>query len=57
MRTPEDGTLRVDLHGALAGILALCSETRKAGLVSGAGLAEHIKMVAGAGFEPATFRL
>ncbi|MGY0794201.1 recombinase family protein [Azospirillum argentinense] len=54
---PEDGTLRVDLHGALAGILALCSGTRKAGPVSGAGLAEQIKMVAGAGFEPATFRL
>ena len=46
--TPEDGTLRVDLHGAPAGILALCSETRKAGPVSGAGLAEQIKMVAGA---------
>ncbi|OPH12305.1 hypothetical protein FE88_24405, partial [Azospirillum brasilense] len=48
--TPEDGTLRVDLHGALAGILALCSGTRKAGPVSGAGLAEQIKLVAGAGF-------
>ncbi|TWA77840.1 hypothetical protein FBY14_13916, partial [Azospirillum brasilense] len=32
----------------LAGILGLCSGTRKAGPVSGAGLAEQIKLVAGA---------
>ncbi|MBB3268742.1 hypothetical protein FHW79_006417 [Azospirillum sp. OGB3] len=46
--TPEDGTLQVDLHGALAGILALRSGTRKADPVSGAGLAEQTKLVAGA---------
>lgn len=36
--TPEDGTLWVDLHGALAGILALCSGTRKAGPFPGPAL-------------------
>jgi site-specific DNA recombinase len=55
--TPEDGKLRIDLRGELAGILALCADKRKPGSVSGTGLAEQVKLVAGAGFEPATFRL
>ena len=55
--TPEDGTLRVDLRGELAAILGLCADSKKPGAVSGAGLLEQVMMVAGAGFEPATFRL
>ena len=55
--TPEDGTLRVDLRGELAAILGLCADSKKPGTVSGAGLLEQVMMVAGAGFEPATFRL
>ena len=55
--TPEDGTLRVDSRGELAAILGLCADGKKPGAVSRAGLLEQVKMVAGAGFEPATFRL
>ena len=44
---PEDGELRVELHGALAGILAL-SASKTPGGRDAAGLAEQIKMVAGA---------
>ena len=58
--TPENGTLRVDIKGDLAGILELCAtgQKRKPGTVSGAGLlTEQFKMVAGLGFEPRTFRL
>jgi site-specific DNA recombinase len=55
--TPEQGELRIDLRGEFAGILALCADKRKPGSVSGAGLAEQVKMVAKAGFEPATFTL
>jgi plasmid stabilization system protein ParE len=54
---PEDGRLRVELRGELAGILAPSAGGKKPGGVSAAGLAQQIKMVAGAGFEPATFRL
>ena len=46
--TPEDGTLRVDLRGELAAILGLCADSKKPGAVSGAGLLEQVKMVAGA---------
>ena len=53
---PEDGELRVELHGALAGILAL-SASKTPGGRDAAGLVEQIKMVAGVGFEPTTFRL
>ena len=52
---PEDDTLVIELVGELAGLLAL-QETGKAktrGVASG----RSIEMVAGAGFEPATFRL
>ncbi|MFQ5763348.1 MAG: recombinase family protein [Rhodospirillales bacterium] len=54
--TPENGELRVDLRGELAGILNLCSDKQKPASELRDGL-EQIKMVAGAGFEPATFRL
>ena len=54
--TPEDGELRNDLQGEIAAILQLCSESKKPASVADAGL-QQIKLVAGAGFEPATFRL
>jgi hypothetical protein len=54
---PEAGALRVELRGELAGILALAADSNKPGNLSTAGLAEQIKMVAGIGFEPMTFRL
>ncbi len=55
---PEDGDLRIEIKGELGGILALCeaAETRKPGR-DGRARAEQIKMVAGVGFEPTTFRL
>ena len=52
---PEGGGLRVDLRGALAGILALAADGKNPAAV-GDGL-EQIKLVAGIGFEPMTFRL
>ena len=56
--TPEEAGLRIDLKGELAGILALCDAgKKKPGADSGAGPMEKIKMVAGRGFEPLTFRL
>ena len=54
---PDEGELRVELTGELAGILALAADSKKPGGLSAAGLAEQIKMVAGIGFEPMTFRL
>jgi site-specific DNA recombinase len=54
---PENGALRVELQGELAGILALAADSKKPGGLTAAGLAEQIKMVAGVGFEPTTFRL
>ena len=53
---PEDGKLAVELRGNLAGILQLCSESKKAASGEAAFLAQ-VKLVAGAGFEPAAFRL
>jgi site-specific DNA recombinase len=55
---PEDGNLAIDLRGQLASMLELCvgAETQKAS----AGVTEEvlqIKLVAGTGFEPVTFRL
>jgi hypothetical protein len=45
-----DGELRIEIKGELAGILELCQEGAKAkpGSLSTAGLAQQIKMVAGA---------
>ena len=56
---PEEGVLRVDVRGALALVLALGNEVRDAkspSLLAGA-LVLQIKMDAGTGFEPVTFRL
>jgi site-specific DNA recombinase len=56
MLTPANGKLEIELRGDLAGILALS----KAGEVSTFSTKERalqIKLVAGIGFEPMTFRL
>ena len=47
---------KLELRGDLAGILAI-SEAGKAGAFSPKEKALQIKMVAGRGFEPLTFRL
>ena len=52
---PENGELRIDLRGELAGILSLCDSKAKPAS-SYEERARQIKMVAGAGFEPTTFR-
>jgi len=56
---PVEGELRIEIRGELAGILELCrdADKTKPGGLSTAGLAQQIKMVAGVGFEPTTFRL
>ena len=62
---PENGELKIELKGALAGILHLASgaRTRKSpgaaasGLGSSDGLASQVKLVAGTRFELMTFRL
>jgi len=54
-RSP-DGELEIQLRGDLASILAL-SKTGENKAFSTKEKALQIKMVAGAGFEPATFRL
>ena len=53
--TPLDGKVEIDVHGDLAGILTIAVERKKPheGVLSGS----QVKMVAGAGFEPAAFRL
>ncbi len=52
---PEDGFLATELVGELAGLMALGSpESKKPPLFAGAW---SETLVAGAGFEPATFRL
>ncbi len=55
---PEDGDLTIDLRGELASMLSLCAgaETQKASAVVSRE-ALQMKMVAGTGFEPVTFRL
>jgi site-specific DNA recombinase len=50
---PQDGRLRIDLHGELATILALTNETPASRRRDG----RSTLLVAGAGFEPTTFRL
>ena len=58
---PEAGELRVELRGALAGILALGAANDKTARKCADGsvsvLASQVKLVAGARFERATFRL
>jgi hypothetical protein len=51
----DDGGLTIDLEGDLAGILRLASDSKKPAADAG-GLSE-MKVVAGVGFEPTTFRL
>ena len=53
---PADGEITIELRGELAGILAL-AEGAKQSALSPEDLALQIKMVAGVGFEPTTFRL
>ena len=58
---PEDGQLRVEIRGALAGILALSAANDKTARVGPDGsvsvLEQQMKLVAGARFELTTFRL
>ena len=52
--TPVDGKIEIDVRGDLAGILTLSVKKQNpAALATGS----QVKMVAGAGFEPAAFRL
>ena len=59
----SEGELDVDLHGDLAGILSLAAGKDEAHNKKGrpdvrtADLVQQVKMVAGVGFEPTTFRL
>ncbi|RWR04250.1 recombinase family protein [Paenirhodobacter populi] len=52
--TPVDGKIEIDVRGDLAGILTIAAQTKNP--AGGRGDAQ-VKMVAGAGFEPAAFRL
>ena len=58
---PEDGKLRVELRGALAGILGLAANDKNHQRRNADGsvsvLCEQVKLVAGARFERAAFRL
>jgi site-specific DNA recombinase len=55
---PDDNGQRVGFRGGLAAILALSSGARNRMAVGNASsLALQVKLVAGAGFEPAAFRL
>ncbi len=54
--TPEHGELRIDLKGERAGILAMSTGSKKPAAATRDGF-EQIKVVAGVGFEPTTFRL
>ncbi len=49
-------TMAIDLHGNLAGILNIAAKTKKPPQKGGDFL-KSTKLVAGAGFEPAAFRL
>ena len=52
--TPAGDRLEIDVQGDLAGILAISAQSKNpAALATGA----QVKMVAGVGFEPTTFRL
>jgi site-specific DNA recombinase len=53
--TPAEGKLEIELRGDLAGILAVSQAGRTK--ASSKEKALQIKMVAGVGFEPTTFRL
>ncbi len=51
-----DGKLEIDLYGDLAGILSLAAQKERP-LDQSDPSVQQVKLVAGAGFEPATFRL
>ena len=55
---PEDGRLRVEVRDQLASILAIgkARHSKRPGVSVGAPSVQ-VKMVAGIGFEPMTFRL
>jgi site-specific DNA recombinase len=52
---PEGEELRIEIHGELAGMLVLWQQGKTPGRSRAS--AEQMMVVAGAGFEPATFRL
>ena len=52
--TPVDGKVEIDVQGDLAGILTISAQTKNP---AGERGGSQVKMVAGAGFEPAAFRL
>ena len=58
---PEGGTLRIEVRGELGAILRLAEGARNAKgavhIAAVGALREQIKKGAGAGFEPAAFRL
>ena len=57
---PEGGELRIEVRGELGAILRLAEGARnnkRPGAGAAGALVEQIKMGAGAGFEPAAFRL
>ena len=52
--TPVDGKVEIDVQGDLAGILMISAQPKNP---AGERGGSQVKMVAGAGFEPAAFRL
>lgn len=52
--TPAEGTFQIDIRGDPAGILAVWRNDKRPATRAGRS---QVEMVAGAGFEPATFRL
>ena len=52
--TPVEGKVEIDVQGDLAGILMISTQTKNP---AGERGGSQVKMVAGAGFEPAAFRL
>src|SRR5262249_13982133 len=55
IRTPTDGELRIELKGNLAAMLSAATNAKRSPETGDLSL--QVEMVAGAGFEPATFGL
>ena len=53
--TPDEGALRIELKGNLAAMLSAATNTKRSPETGDLSL--QVSMVAGAGFEPATFGL
>jgi hypothetical protein len=51
--TPDEGALRIELRGNLAAMLSAASNAKRS--PESGDLSLQVQMVAGAGFEPATF--